>query len=74
MTPPKSRSLAPMPRRRRAGVGPSFPITGYDELTAAQIGHRLGDLSKPELRKVRTHEKNGKGRKSILDKIDKALA
>ena len=60
--------------RRRAGVGPSFPITGYDELTAAQIGHRLGDLSKPELRKVRTHEKNGKGRKSILDKIDKALA
>jgi len=60
--------------RRRAGVPPSFPITGYDELTAAQIGRRLGDLSKPELRKVRTHEKNGKGRKSILDKIDKALA
>jgi peptidoglycan/xylan/chitin deacetylase (PgdA/CDA1 family) len=60
--------------RRRAGVGPSFPITGYDELTAAQIGRRLGDLSKPELRKVRTHEKNGKGRKSILDKIDRALA
>lgn len=60
--------------RRRAGVPPSFPITGYDELTAAQIGRRLGELSKPELRKVRTHEKNGKGRKSILDKIDKALA
>ena len=59
--------------RRRAGVGPCFPITGYDELTAAQIGRRLGDLSKPELRKVRTHEKNGKGRKGILDKIDKAL-
>ena len=26
--------------RRRAGVGSSFPITGYDELTAAQVGAR----------------------------------
>ncbi len=47
--------------RRKAGIGSDFPITGYDELTAAQIGHRLNDLSKPELRKVRTHEKNGQG-------------
>jgi polyhydroxyalkanoate synthesis regulator phasin len=60
--------------RRKAGVGSTFPITGYDELTAAQINKRLGELTKPELRKVRTHEKNGKARKSILDKIDKALA
>ncbi len=59
--------------RRKAGVG-SFPITGYDELTAVQIGKRLGGLSKPELRKVRTYEKNNKARKSILGKIDKALA
>ena len=60
--------------RRKAGVGSSFPITGYDELTAAQIGKRLSGLSKPELRKVRTYEKNNKARKSILGKIDKALA
>ncbi|MCB0877007.1 MAG: hypothetical protein R2718_06255 [Solirubrobacterales bacterium] len=59
--------------RRRAGVG-SFPITGYDELTAAQITRRLSGLSKPELRKVRTYEKNNKARKSILGKLDKALA
>jgi len=58
--------------RRKAGVG-TFPITGYDELTAAQINRRLGDLSKPELRKVRTYEKNNKARKSIVAKIDKAL-
>jgi polyhydroxyalkanoate synthesis regulator phasin len=58
--------------RRKAGVG-SFPITGYDELTAAQVNKRLGGLSKPELRKVRTYEKNNKARKSILGKIDKAL-
>ena len=59
--------------RRRAGVGSSFPITGYDELTASQITRRLADLSKPELRKVRTYEKNNKARKSIVGKIDKAL-
>ncbi len=59
--------------RRRAGVGPSFPISGYDELTAAQINRRIADLSKPELRKVRTYEKANKARKSILAKIDKAL-
>ena len=30
--------------RRVAGVGPSFPILGYDDLTAAQVNDRLGDL------------------------------
>jgi polyhydroxyalkanoate synthesis regulator phasin len=59
--------------RRKAGVGPSFPITGYDELTAAQINRRLGDLSKPDLRKIRTYENNNKARKSVVAKIDKAL-
>ena len=58
--------------RRKAGVG-SFPISGYDELTAVQVTKRLSGLTKPELRKVRTYEKNNKARKSILAKIDKAL-
>jgi polyhydroxyalkanoate synthesis regulator phasin len=58
--------------RRRAG-GPGDPITAYDSLTAAQVKTRLGNLSKAELRKVRTREKNGKGRKSILADIDKRL-
>jgi polyhydroxyalkanoate synthesis regulator phasin len=58
--------------RRRAG-GPGSPITAYDQLTATQVKSRLGDLSKAELRKVRTQEKNGKGRKSILADIDKRL-
>ena len=55
--------------RRRAGVGSSFPITGYDELTAAQVRPRLADLTQAaELRKVRTYEKNNKARKGILDR------
>lgn len=59
--------------RRKAGVG-SFPITGYDELSAAKVQTRLGDLSRPDLRKVRTYEKNNKARKGVLDAIEKKLA
>ena len=58
--------------RRRAG-GPGFPISAYDQLTAAQVKTRLGDLSAAELRKVRTREKNGKGRKGILSEIERRL-
>ena len=59
--------------RRRAGVGRA-PITGYEQLTAAQIKSRLKDLNKADLRKVRTQEKRGKARKGILDAIEKQLA
>ena len=59
--------------RRRAGVG-SSPISGYDSLTAAQVKTRLKDLTPTELRKVRTQEKAGKARKSILDAVEKQLA
>jgi polyhydroxyalkanoate synthesis regulator phasin len=58
--------------RRRAG-GPGDPITAYDSLTAAQVKARLGDLSKADLRKVRTKEKAGKARKTILADIEKRL-
>jgi ElaB/YqjD/DUF883 family membrane-anchored ribosome-binding protein len=60
--------------RRRAGVGSSFPITGYDDLSVAQVKTRLAALSRPELRKVRTYEKSNKARKGILADIDKKLA
>jgi hypothetical protein len=59
--------------RRTVGVGPSFPILGYDELTAAQIGERLGDLTAPELRKVRDYERRHGNRKTVLEAIERAL-
>jgi polyhydroxyalkanoate synthesis regulator phasin len=59
--------------RRRAGAG-GFPVTAYDELTAAQVKSRVGDLTKADARKVRTYEKNHKARKSILEALDKRLA
>jgi hypothetical protein len=59
--------------RRVAGVGPSFPILGYDDLTAAQVNERLGDLGAAELRKVRDYEKRNANRKSVLAAIEQKL-
>jgi Tfp pilus assembly protein FimV len=59
--------------RRRAGVGRSFPITAYDQLTASQIKKRLSGLQRGELRKVRNYERRNKDRKGIVDAIDKQL-
>jgi hypothetical protein len=58
--------------RRVAGVG-SFPILGYDGLTAEQVIARLGDLSPAELRKVRDSEKRHANRKSVLAAIERNL-
>jgi polyhydroxyalkanoate synthesis regulator phasin len=60
--------------RRAAGVGPSFPITGYDDLTAAQIQSRLTDLTPAQLRKVRDYERRHANRKSVLSAIESKLA
>jgi polyhydroxyalkanoate synthesis regulator phasin len=59
--------------RRAAGVGPSFPISGYDDLTAAQIQSRLEALTPAELRKVRDYERRRGNRKSVLDAIEAQL-
>jgi polyhydroxyalkanoate synthesis regulator phasin len=59
--------------RRTVGVGPAFPILGYDELTAGQVGDRLGGLTAPQLRKVRDYERRHANRKTVLDAIEKAL-
>lgn len=59
--------------RRAAGLGASFPILGYEELTAAQVTERLSALSGAELRKVRAHERRNANRKSVLAAVDRAL-
>jgi polyhydroxyalkanoate synthesis regulator phasin len=59
--------------RRVAGVGPSFPVTNYDDLTAAQIQSRLDTLTPAELRKVRDYERRRGNRKSVLDAIETKL-
>jgi hypothetical protein len=60
--------------RRSVGVGQTFPILGYDDLTAAQVQARLEGLAPSELRKVREYERRHANRKSVLEAVDKALA
>jgi hypothetical protein len=60
-------------RRVGAGVGGSFPILGYDDLSAAQITKRLTDLTPAQLRKVRDHERRHGARKSVLNAIERKL-
>ncbi|WP_354699977.1 hypothetical protein DSM112329_00235 [Paraconexibacter sp. AEG42_29] len=60
--------------RRTAGVGSPFPILGYDALSAAQVGGRLEGLSPAELRRVREYEETHAARKTVLARIEKALA
>jgi polyhydroxyalkanoate synthesis regulator phasin len=69
-----SPALAQVDRlRRTAGVGPNFPITGYDDLTASQVQSRLGSLTPAELRKVRDHERRTGNRKTVLSAIESKL-
>jgi polyhydroxyalkanoate synthesis regulator phasin len=60
--------------RRTAGVGPSFPITGYDDLTATQVQGRLATLTPAELRKVRDYERRNSKRKTVLQSIESKLS
>ena len=55
-------------------MGPSFPITAYDDLTAAQLQSRLDGLTPAELRKVRDYERRNANRKSVLDAVEAKLA
>jgi polyhydroxyalkanoate synthesis regulator phasin len=68
------RPLAEADKLRRRAGGPGGPITGYDQLTAAQIKSRLPDLDPAQLRGVRAQENRGKARKGILAEIDRRLA
>lgn len=60
--------------RRTVGAGPSFPILGYDELTAGQVEQRLAGLKPADLREVRDYERRHANRKTVLDAIEQALA
>ena len=74
-TPGSDRVLREVDRARRAaGLGSAFPITNYEDLTAAQVTQRLGELSPADLRRVRQHERRNANRKSVLSAIDKQLS
>jgi polyhydroxyalkanoate synthesis regulator phasin len=59
--------------RRVTGLGSGFPISGYDDMTAAQVTERLADLTPAQLRTVRDHEKRNANRKSVLAAVERKL-
>jgi hypothetical protein len=60
--------------RRVAGLGPEFPIAGYDDLTAAEVAAELDGMSEAELRKVHDYEKANANRKTVRGAIERRLA
>ena len=51
----------------------SFPIRNYDDLSVSEASQRLNGLSKEDLQKVRTYEKQNKDRSSLVDEIDRKI-
>jgi len=60
--------------RRVTGLGPEFPITGYDDLTAAEVVRELDGMGAADLRKVREYERANANRKSVLSAVERKLA
>ena len=58
---------------RRVTGEEAFPIGDYDDLTAAQIVSRLGDLEPSQLRRVRDYERRNANRKSVLAPVEQRL-
>lgn len=48
----------------------ALAIPAYDTLSASQVVQRLAGLSPDELEAVRAYEEAGRGRKTILNKVD----
>jgi hypothetical protein len=57
--------------RRVTGAGEDgFPISDYDDLTAAEVVARLGELDTAGLRTVRDYERRNANRKTVLAAVD----
>jgi polyhydroxyalkanoate synthesis regulator phasin len=60
--------------RRVTGLGAEFPISGYDELTVAQVVGQLDGMSPADLRKVHEYERANANRKTVLSAVERKLA
>jgi hypothetical protein len=73
---PSIRTSTPdVPRTPSSAAGPvpsasSLAIPAYDTLSASQVVQRLAGLSADELEAVRAYEAAGRGRKTILNKVE----
>jgi len=55
---------------------PASPFLGYDEMTAEQVVKLIssGALTEAQLRALRDHEAAGAARKTVLDKLERAIS
>ena len=51
----------------------NLPIEGYDKLTVKEATKRLKSLSESDVKKIRSYEQGHKGRKSLLQQINRNL-
>lgn len=51
----------------------SLAIPGFDTLSASQVVQRLDGLSRSELVAVRAYETSGRGRRTILSRVDQLM-
>ena len=58
--------------RREAREG-GEPVEGYDGMTVVEVREELGGLSEGALKKVRSYEKEHKGRKTLLEWLDRKI-
>lgn len=72
ITAPAGRVRREVDRARRATLG-GFPISGYDDMTAAEVTESLDGLSDAQLRAVRDHERRNANRKTVLAAVERAL-
>ena len=61
------------PGQEVAASAGRLPISGYDDLSAAQVQERLDGLSHVQLRRLRDYEQRNANRKTVLERIDRKL-
>jgi hypothetical protein len=60
-------------RRPAAASAADLPIQEYDGLSASQVVSRLSGLAPEELRAIRSYEESSRGRRTVLQAIDRLL-
>ncbi len=61
--------------QQRQGKAPDrkLPIADYEHLKISEISGHLKDLKPAQMQQIKEHEQQHKARKTLLQKIDKAL-
>jgi hypothetical protein len=63
------RSTAGGPRDTQLGSETGLPIPGYDRLSDKEVAAQLHELTQVELAAVDAHERSGRNRPAVLDKL-----